>query len=238
MQNPELLNPENLPSIVRSAITASTQSGEQAAGSSTLEQPAAIMDRLNVRMTEIFGHRWTSQFPRAALDTWAKGLGEMTREQIARGIGNCISGKLDWPPTLPEFRALCLTIPGMPTSDEAWAEAYAMAAGHMHASQCSHVVILHAYRECGDLAHTNEEVGEKRFRHKYAVACRDFAAGKEMAQIPEALPAPGEHSRKELTPEEQVAAEERALAAKAARDEARDAALAKIDAILGKRATA
>lgn len=173
------------------------------------------MDRLNERMTEIFGHRWTSQYPRDALDTWAKGLGHLTREHIAVGVGNCLAGKLAWPPTLPEFIALCLTPPDLPDVDAAWAEALEIATGHKHGSACSHPVIWHAYCQCGDLAHTDEEIGERRFRQKYPIAARDFALGKPMTRIPDALPAPGEQSRKELTPEERAQAEDskqRALA--------------------------
>ena len=36
---------------------------------------------------------------------WSRALADMTPEQIRRGLDNLRS---DWPPTLPEFRALCL----------------------------------------------------------------------------------------------------------------------------------
>ena len=182
------------------------------------EQPAAVMDRLNERMTEVFGHRWTSQFPRDALDTWAKGLADMDLHQIKRGVEACVAGALAWPPTLPEFRELCLTVPGLPTSDEAWTEAEHIAAKRKPASECSHPAIWHAYRECGDLGHMEAEKAERKFRRYYAIASRDYAAGKPMADIPPALPPPD--PARELTVDEQ-----------AERDRKRDEALAKLAAM-------
>lgn len=76
---------------------------------------AEIIDRLWLRMAEIYGHRWTSAHGSDAAkgsgETWAKGLAGLDRSDVARGVEACISGALSWPPTLPEFRELCLGIP-------------------------------------------------------------------------------------------------------------------------------
>lgn len=231
MQAPERIRQHGSPlETVRSLTTSATASsakpqGDQAVSSTPEPQPSDVMDRLNVRMTEIFGSRWTSQYPRAALDTWAKGLADMTRDQLARGVNACVAGALEWPPTLPEFRKLCLTIPGMqglPEPEEAWLEAYAIAARRKEPHTCSHPAVWHAYVECGDLPHMSEEAGHKRFIRIYAVACRMFADGKPLTAIPQMLPAPKDAGGEGASyTAEQI-------------QKARDAAFAKLDELMGR----
>lgn len=66
-------------------------------------------------MAEIYGHRWTSAYGdnpnEGAAQTWAKGLGGILPRQLAAGLRNCLASADPWPPTLPEFRAMCLSIP-------------------------------------------------------------------------------------------------------------------------------
>lgn len=63
-------------------------------------------------MAEIYGHRWTSNFGDShnARVTWQKGLADRTPGQIAEGLRACLDRPDSWPPTLPEFRALCLPV--------------------------------------------------------------------------------------------------------------------------------
>jgi len=73
------------------------------------------MDRLWEAMADVYGHRWVSSYgadpQKGAGQTWAKGLAGLTGHQLAAGIESCITSAESWPPTLPEFRALCLGIP-------------------------------------------------------------------------------------------------------------------------------
>ena len=74
-------------------------------------------------MAAIYGHRWTTSYAAAPEredgrisvegDTWSRGLLGMAPAQIAVGIECCIAGGEPWPPTLPEFRAMCLGIPSL-----------------------------------------------------------------------------------------------------------------------------
>lgn len=69
-------------------------------------------------MAEIYGHRWTSAYGDSteadgAAGTWAKGLAGITPTQLADGLKACITSSDPWPPTLPEFRAMCLGIPSL-----------------------------------------------------------------------------------------------------------------------------
>lgn len=55
----------------------------------------------------MYGARWTASIDGIEADAvreWSRALGDMTPEQIRRGLDNLNS---DWPPTLPEFKRLC-----------------------------------------------------------------------------------------------------------------------------------
>lgn len=66
----------------------------------------AHIERLWLRMTRCYGHKWTSAYGETDDGTWQKGLVDLTPEQIAHGIGECLKRHDPWPPTLPEFRAM------------------------------------------------------------------------------------------------------------------------------------
>jgi len=87
----------------------------------------AILRDLWAQMTAIYGHRWTSAHGTDAAtgsgQVWGEGLLGLTKGQILRvGVGACRDGHGPadgWPPTLPQFRELCL---GLPTIAEVRAE--------------------------------------------------------------------------------------------------------------------
>ena len=74
------------------------------------------MRDLWLRMAEIYGNQWTSQHGNEDTNnTWAKGLQDITPKMLAGGLMRCLmrSSRNAWPPTLPEFRNLCLDLPAM-----------------------------------------------------------------------------------------------------------------------------
>lgn len=149
-----------------------------------------LLDRLHLRMTEIYGHRWTSAYTRESLETWAKGLAGLSAEQVGVGVSACISGAHAWPPTLPEFRALCLTVPGLPSLEDAWAEALPIARRWKKPHECSHPAIYHALSQVVNYNMVGEEVLQKRFERNYERVCADLANGLELSPVPQPLPAP------------------------------------------------
>ena len=59
-------------------------------------------------MTEIYGHKWVSNYGDADHSgTWAKGLADLTTENLKEGFKACMRDGREWPPSLPEFRKLC-----------------------------------------------------------------------------------------------------------------------------------
>lgn len=71
--------------------------------------PEKLMNTLFERMEDRYGDLWANRygaFPRArVMKTWSEDLADLSPEEFIRG---CQASKnLKFPPTLPEFRALC-----------------------------------------------------------------------------------------------------------------------------------
>lgn len=81
------------------------------------EPSPPVMRRLWQGMGEIYGHRWTSAYGddagASAGKTWAKGLAGLSPAQIGHGLDAAVASSDEWPPSLPAFRAMCLSIPSM-----------------------------------------------------------------------------------------------------------------------------
>ena len=65
-----------------------------------------------LRMGELYDVKWTnSHGEKDQNDTWLKGLKDLTPEMIGDGLTGCLNQYKAWPPTLMQFRDLCLGIP-------------------------------------------------------------------------------------------------------------------------------
>lgn len=85
------------------------------------------MARLWQLMAELYGHKWTSVHGIAdESGNWGKVLAGVDKYQLAAGIKVCTQSGDPWPPSAPEFLAMCragYTGPGIPNVDDAWREA-------------------------------------------------------------------------------------------------------------------
>lgn len=81
----------------------------------SLQRP--LVQTLWQLMGSMYGHRWTSSFGESVDPdrVWAATLAGLDESQIRYGMRQCVNLGLDWPPTAPEFRKLCLG-----ESDVAW----------------------------------------------------------------------------------------------------------------------
>ncbi len=59
------------------------------------------------RLSEMYGHTWSSQQGDKPNDTWLRGLQDLTPAQYGAGLRACLARTSPFPPTLPEFRQLC-----------------------------------------------------------------------------------------------------------------------------------
>lgn len=89
--------------------------------------PQVLLDKLWLKMSEMYGHRWTSNFGESADQdhSWAKILGGLTGQQLANGLQELVNRAADfeWPPAANVFRSLCTKLQGFPDADRAWHEA-------------------------------------------------------------------------------------------------------------------
>lgn len=88
---------------------------------------ASLMSKLWMLMTDLYGHKWTSVHGlEDESGVWGKALAGITPEQIAAGAKACTTSGNAWPPSAPEFRAMCQPNPaslGLPDTTSAFLEA-------------------------------------------------------------------------------------------------------------------
>ena len=152
-------------------------------------------------MAELYGTRWTGSFGVSADQShaWAAALGGLSGQQIATGLAALTKSQDEqlckWPPSAPEFRALCENRTpedfGLPSEGQAYREACANAHPAMvDRARWSHEAVFHAAKETGfyDLNHMPVQHSRRLFARNYAIACRKVMAGEKLAEIPKALP--------------------------------------------------
>ena len=117
--------------LIKTALDPQSMKSERPSQPEKLPQP--LLDKLWLKMAEIYGRRWTGSFG-VSVDqshAWAATLGGLTGEQIAVGLNAlaCTEDKQlqDWPPAAPQFSALCLSRDpeafGLPSEEKAYREA-------------------------------------------------------------------------------------------------------------------
>lgn len=163
------------------------------------EQPQklrqGLLDNLWLKMTEMYGHRWTASFGVSADQShaWAATLAGLSGAQIASGLAALVERGDDWPPSAPDFRKLCEGASpealGLPSA----AAAYREACRNAHpaaAPRWSHEAVHHAACETGfhELRSLPESKSRALFERAYAVTVRMLLAGEALREIPKALP--------------------------------------------------
>lgn len=136
------------------------------------------LNRLWLRMAQIFGPRWTTAFgdtpAEGAGELWASGLANMTAAQIKRGIAAAALGADPWPPTLPAFRALCLGIPSQ-------AAALKDAQGPRREPFSR---LLWSFVDSWTLAHVDTSTAQRLLRDAYMAAVEHMLAGGLIPDAP------------------------------------------------------
>ena len=55
----------------------------------------------------MYGHTWSSQQGTEPNDTWIRACAGISNQQLGHGLQQVLNQGGKWPPTLPEFKALC-----------------------------------------------------------------------------------------------------------------------------------
>lgn len=142
--------------------------------------PQALMDKLWIKMAEMYGHRWTANFGVSAdpNHSWATVLKGITGQQIANGLNALVEkpDDYDWPPPANAFRAMCLQVPGLPTEAQAWDEALR--------GEYSHKAVKIAAENTSTFDLRTARQGDKalrqRFERNYAIVVRRAQTGQPL----------------------------------------------------------
>ncbi|WP_370601732.1 hypothetical protein [Pseudomonas nitroreducens] len=180
----ELANVHFLPSIKSSSPS---MSSEPASPKPVEPLALPLLEKLWQTMVQTYGHRWTSNFGvKPTPDhAWAKHLTGLNGKQIANGLAQLSSLENDgWPPSAPQFRSMCLHVPGFPPDDEAWEQALR--------GSYTHEGVRIAAKATGtwDLKHgkLTDKALHKVFSRNYAIVKARAAMGKPLdEEIPKAI---------------------------------------------------
>lgn len=131
MTDQDLPKQEPIRNAPRAADLVAKALSQPSTESNTTSQPTKLPDRLLERfwlkMTEMYGHRWTSSYgDRVDHDSvWGKVLAGLNGNQLAAGLHELVErgAEFDWPPPANVFRSLCMQMPGFPSEAQAWTEA-------------------------------------------------------------------------------------------------------------------
>jgi len=166
----------NVVSLPSTGSKRTSQRSEQPEVKALTPLSLGLLEKLWITMTQTYGNKWTSSFGEVPKPdhAWAKILGGLSGQQIANGLHRLIElGQNDpevakWPPSAPDFRAMCLHVQGLPTVDQAWTEALM--------GKYSHEAVKVAAESTGtfDLrsAKHSDKALRQRFERNYAIVQR------------------------------------------------------------------
>jgi hypothetical protein len=142
--------------------------------------PQSLMDKLWIKMTEMYGHRWTANFGVSAdpNHSWATVLKGITGQQIANGLNVLVEKPEanDWPPPANVFRAMCLQVPGLPTESQAWDEALRGEYSHKAVKIAAEATSTFDLRT----ARPGDKALRQRFERNYAIVMRRAQTGQPL----------------------------------------------------------
>lgn len=164
-----------------------------------------ILRELWGQMAAIYGHRWTSAYgadpATGAGQVWGEGMIGLTPRQIRTGAAACRDGHGPadgWPPTLPQFRELCLGLPPLAEVRRELADRDGQRTPF--GLQVARSIDMWAYRQAD--AHT----ADRMLREAYAAARAHVLDGGELPVVLPALTDDTDRERPEASPEVVAAA--------------------------------
>lgn len=151
-------------------------------------------------MTEMYGHRWTASVGVSADQdhAWATVLGGLNGAQIANGLGQLVERADDWPPSAPEFRGMCLHVPGLPSAVAAWHQALEGRYQHEAVRVAASLTGVYELRQ----ARLNDHALQRIFDRNYQIVCRRLRNGEPLdGEIPTGIGHDSQKTEAELAQE-------------------------------------
>ena len=161
---------------------------------------AKVIEAIFIQMKAIFP-AWKQAWPDTATlniakRSWTKALmaaGICTIEQVRFGIEQCRSSGSDFAPSVGKFIQWCQPTPemlGLPTAEQAYAEACRNAHPSMAGAVWSHDAVRHAATQTGvfNLQTMPIEASRKVFVRNYAISVKQVVDGQPFKATPLGLP--------------------------------------------------
>jgi len=134
-------------------------------------------------MTKLYGHKWSSSYgDKDDGNLWLATLGELSPKDLMLGLRKCANSGEAWPPSAPEFKAMCLpdiTDYGLPSTEEAYREA-ANKYRSPSKKPWSHPAVYHAGKKVGwfEVGTAPEKDSFPKFKRAYAEICKRVMDGE------------------------------------------------------------
>lgn len=146
------------------------------------------MARLWLQFIDMFGSRWVGQYGDCDNGTWANALSCVSDQAMSDAFGRVALSGTEFPPSLPEFLAICARSSGLPDAGTAYTDA-------CH-HRWSHQVIYETAKRVGlfELRTRQERDMMPKFREHYGAVCASWMRG-ERFEVPKT-----ERLEKQATP--------------------------------------
>lgn len=141
-------------------------------------------------MTKLYGHKWASSYgDKDDGNLWLATLGDLSAQELMIGLRKCANSGEAWPPSAPEFKAMCLpdiTEYGLPSTEEAYKKATQQYASPSKKAW-PHPAVYHAGKETGwfFLGTVSEKESYPKFKRIYEAICKRVMEG-ETFSLPKA----------------------------------------------------
>jgi len=177
---------------------------------------AQIIKDIWLSMSAIYGNRWISGYgaqPNTlAVQWWSEGLKGINENQIKTAIQACLKLDDEWPPSLPQFRKLCLAIPAFSCIKEEMRQA----------DYSAFTRFVMGFLDHWQYRNADQYHAEKLLKQAYDLAVHHRLNGAPLPELPTALLENKPEPVKPITAEEkQAKAQMSALARENAMNEIR-----------------
>lgn len=131
------------------------------------------MARLWLKFAKMFGTAWSTQYGAADDGTWGKALCFVTNDAMGDAVERITREGGKFPPSLPEFAALCAKCMGLPDAGNAYLDA-------CH-SRWTHATVYETAKRVGifELKNRTEKEMLPRFREVFGTVCAEWMAGNK-----------------------------------------------------------